>query len=87
MTGGGFDTAVVQADELFPRSGSTVLAAAIPAVFWIVVASAVTHGTFTTRVKVAVSPGAMVDFEHENVPVPPEAGVEHDQPPGAELET
>src|SRR2546425_9766871 len=87
MTGGGFDTLVVQLDELSVGFGSGVLAELSVAEFVMAMPSGVAQSTLTTSENVAVSPGAMANFWHENVPAPSDGGVVHDQSAGAVLDT
>src|ERR1051325_2252299 len=75
-------TSVVVVLVLLPGVGSVVAVVAVT-VFVRVVLFGVFRLTFTTMVKVAVSPAATVAFENVIVPVPPTAGavVVHPFPP------
>ncbi len=77
---------VVAVAELLPGLGSVVDAPTV-AVFDSTVPAAVDDATATVNVKSAVLPAATDAREHDTAPVPPTAGVKHDQPPGDESET
>ena len=60
---------------------------AVVTVSLMMVPDAVPAVTFTITVKLAVTDGARVDMVQVIVPVPPTAGVVHDQPVGGVIET
>ena len=78
-------TVVVAVEELLPAFGSLVKELTV-AVFDSTVPPAVPASTFTTSVKKSTVT-ANEELVHETVPVPPTAGVVHDQPPVVESET
>ncbi len=78
-------TVVVAVAELLPGVGSLVEELTV-AVFDSTVPAAVDGATSTTSVKKSTV-GANEELVHETVPVPPTAGVVHDQGPVVESET
>jgi hypothetical protein len=72
-------TVVVAVAVLFAMLGS-VDVAVIVAVFVMTVVLGVPALTLTTRVNEALAPAARLAMVQVTVPVPPTAGVEHDQP-------
>src|SRR3954453_7528244 len=72
-------TVVVAIAVLLPGVGSGIELAAVTELL-IVVPCIVPALTFTTMIKVAVSPLATLAFEKTTLPVPPTAGCDVDQP-------
>src|SRR5689334_21054241 len=78
-------TVVVAVALSFPGVGS-VVAEPVTAVLVTVELGASEPSVFTTSVNTEL-PGVRINAEQETVPVPPTAGVVHDQPPGLVSET